>query len=210
MKIRVLLNIIVVAISFLLLSLPVSALNFVEHPLNTSKTLNAILATGEIQLGDTEKLVEFIAKLSPRKNIAIYLGSTGGNLSEGIKLGLYFRDRHIKSVVEGGEVCASACALAFLGGTDNKGRAWRSSSTTSKLGFHAFHSNSSNSLNMDDTQKVVAEILKYGKAVDAPIELLIANFATSSSDIYWVSDKEICSLGIKLWSVEQSKFLCEQ
>ena len=63
---------------------------------------------------------------------------------------------------------------------------------------------------MDETQKVVAEVLKYGKAVDAPIDLLIANFATASSDIYWVSDKEICALGIKLWSVEQSKFLCER
>ena len=209
MKIRYPITHVAAALFVLLFGRPASALDFEIHPLSVSKTLNAILATGEIQLGDAEKLERFLAKLLPRKNIAVYLASTGGSLSEGIKLGLYFRERRIKTVVEGGNVCASACALAFLGGTSYNGHPWRSSSTTSKLGFHAFRSNSSNALNMDETQSVVAEVLRYGKAVDAPIELLIANFATSSSDIYWVSDQEICSLGIRLWSVEQSRFICE-
>jgi len=184
------------------------ALEYQKHPGNTSQNLNAILATGDILDGDTERLKKFVSSLPKRKNAAIYLASPGGSLAEGIKLGMFLRRYHMKSVVEGNNVCASACALAFLGGTDNGGHAWRSSSSTSKLGFHAFHFSKSDSANTDDTQKIVAEVLRYGKAIDAPIDLLIAGFETASTEIYWVSDSEICSLGIKLWSVEESKFLC--
>ena len=48
----------------------------------------------------------------------------------------------------------------------------------------------------------------YGHIVNAPIELIIANFATPSDQIYWVSNSDICALGIKLWSVETNKFVC--
>jgi hypothetical protein len=61
-------------------------------------------------------LAAFLRSQTLRKNIAIYLASLGGNLYEGMELGLYFRQNRIKTVVEGGQDCASACALAFLGG----------------------------------------------------------------------------------------------
>ena len=108
------------------------------HPSNKSETLNAILATGDIKQGDVAKLELFLGTLPPRRNTAIYLASPGGDLYEGIRLGLFFKHKDIKTVVEGGHDCASACAIAFLGGTDSFGHPWRSSSTNSRLGFHAF------------------------------------------------------------------------
>jgi hypothetical protein len=114
----------------------------------------------------------------------------------------------IKTVVEGGRECASACALAFLGGTDNKGKSWRSSSTDSRLGFHAFKGINRIAISPDQVQKIVTDMLRYGKAVNAPIDLLIAGFSTPSQDILWVSHEDICSLGIKLWSNDTQRFVC--
>ena len=81
-------------------------------------------------------------------------------------------------VVEGNSVCASACALAFLGGHDNSGEPWRSSSSNSRLGFHAFASADAPLQNEGETQLVVSHVLAYGREVQAPLDLLILNFAT--------------------------------
>jgi hypothetical protein len=186
------------------------ALEFSLHPNNKSRTLTAILATGDIERGDVEKLKAFLSRTRKKKNTAIYLASPGGDLFEGTRLGLFFKERRIKTVIEGGYVCASACALAFLGGTDKSGNPWRSSSTNSRLGFHAFTDRAVGSVSSDEVQGVVAYILQYGLIVKAPTELLIAGFSTPNSDMFWVSQSDICALGIKLWSVERDAFVCNR
>ncbi len=184
------------------------ALEFSVHP-NNSQSLNAIFASGDVEQGDTEKLGRFLQGLSDKKNTAIYLSSPGGSLYEGMRLGRYFTANKIKTVVEGGHDCASACALAFLGGRDRKGNPWRSSSDNSRLGFHAFSTPGQGLEDSNQTQRVVSDVLSYGQDVDAPLEVLIINFATPSHEIYWLSFVETCSLGIKLWSNTYNKFLCK-
>ncbi len=196
------------AVSVLFAPNGANALDFSVHPNNKSATLTAILALGKIEPGDTDKFEAIFSKLPQTKNAAVYLGSPGGNLYEGMRLGAFFSNRRIKTVIEGGYDCASACALAFLGGRDSKGQPWRSSSTNSRLGFHAFRGANSEAAPTDQTQSIVSDILRYGKLVDAPIELLIVNFATPSSDVYWVPNSTLCELGIRLWSVESNRFVC--
>ena len=116
---------------------PCAALDFQLHS-NNSKTLNAVLASGTIEYDDANRLHQFLSLQSRRSNAVLYLKSPGGSLGGGIRLGQYLRKNNIKTVVEGGETCASACALAFLGGTDRQGNRWMSTTTTSQLGFHAF------------------------------------------------------------------------
>lgn len=180
-------------------------MEFSLHANNRSPTLNAIMALGPVVTGDKERLDDFLSTLPDKPHTAIYLASLGGDLYEGMRLGELFRERGIKTVVEGGADCASACAIAFLGGTDSQGRPWRSSSTNSRLGFHAF---TGGAVDTDEIQRVVSDILRYGVYVDAPTELLIVNFATPSNEIFWVSDKDLCKLGIKLWSVATDSFAC--
>ncbi len=180
------------------------------HENDKSKTLTAILATGVVEQGDVERLQAFLRQQTLKKNIAVYLASPGGNLYEGMKLGVFFHRHRIRTVVEGGYDCASACALAFLGGTDNDGKPWRSSSTDSRLGFHAFRGISEKAIDADEVQSIVADMLRYGKTVNAPVDLLIAGFSTSSKDIFWVSHSDVCSLGIKLWSNDTDRFVCNQ
>lgn len=180
-------------------------MEFALHANSRSPTLNAVLATGPVVEGDVDRLSSFLSALPDKPHTAIYLASLGGDLYEGMRLGAFFRDQRIKSVVEGGADCASACAIAFLGGTDNQGKPWRSSSTNSRLGFHAF---TGSTISADEVQKVVSDILWYGTYVDAPTELLIVNFATPSNEIYWVSDNDLCRLGIRLWSLTANSFVC--
>jgi hypothetical protein len=191
--------------TFLISSL--SALEFSIHE-NNSKTLNAIMATGDIQYDDVEKLDHYLSNLPHKKHTAIYFDSPGGNLAGGIRLGKYFKDRRIKTVVEGYKVCASACAFAFLGGTDKNGKKWMSSTTTSRLGFHAFRNADEKMYeHSDNTQKVVASILAYGKYVNAPTDIFIKSFSTSSDDMYWLTQQEELSLGIKVWDIHNKIFV---
>jgi hypothetical protein len=183
------------------------ALDFSVHA-NTNKTLTAILATGPVEFGDADRLARFINDQPRRERIAVYLSSPGGKLYEGMLLGRMFKEWRIKTVVEGGADCASACALAFLGGHDNDGNPWRSSSDNSRLGFHSFSSPGGGLQDENETQRTVSDVLSYGHYVRAPLEILVLTFATPSYDIHWLSEEEICYLGIKLWSNRTDNFIC--
>ena len=45
------------------------------------------------------------------------LESAGGLLKDGYAMGRIFRERNITTVIDSKHVCASSCAVAFLGGT---------------------------------------------------------------------------------------------
>jgi hypothetical protein len=47
----------------------------------------------------------------------VFLNSGGGYLFDGVRLGEFFRENNIQTEISDGEICASACAIAFLGGT---------------------------------------------------------------------------------------------
>ena len=199
----------VILISFLL-NCPASALDFKLHD-NNSKTLNAIMATGTVKWDDVEQLDYFLSHQPRKGHTAIYFNSPGGSLGGGIRLGEYFRKNRIKTVVEGHEMCASACALAFLGGTDRNGNRWMSSTTTSRLGFHAFRNGDGTRYDdTDDVQQTVGTILQYGKMVDAPMEIFVRNFQTPSDGMYWFSTRELLNLGIKVWDMTNKCFVGEK
>ena len=195
-----------IIISLFLINISAYALNFTIHE-NNSRTLNAIKAIGTIEFNDSHKLHQYISNLTVKKHIAIYLDSGGGSLYGGIKLGKYFKDHHIKTVIQGDKICASACALAFLGGRDYRGNKWMSSTTTSKLGFHSFSYSHSEYEKMNKTQKTVSDILYYGQEVNANMDIFIKLFATPSSKMYWFTKEEELNLGIKVWDIANSRFL---
>ena len=60
-------------------------LEFALHPNNKSATLTAVLATGEIVPGDTDRLLDFLNSIPRKTNTAIYLASGGGDLYCGIR-----------------------------------------------------------------------------------------------------------------------------
>jgi hypothetical protein len=79
---------------------------------------------GEIGPESTEVIARLLPKLATcKKSIggrfanSVYLSSGGGYLSDGYKLGNLFKRYEIETIVTGSQICASSCAIAFLGGT---------------------------------------------------------------------------------------------
>jgi hypothetical protein len=81
-----------------------------------------LLATGEIVPGDAQRFVQTVAGVpktndaSDAPDVTVALASPGGNLFEGIRLGQAIRAASIPTLVMSDKTCASACAIAFLGG----------------------------------------------------------------------------------------------
>ena len=119
--------------------------------------------TGPIEPGDAERIAATLRGLrerSPRVGdlplATLELTGKGGDLQEGIRIGRLLREYDVATVVRSGEVCLSACALIFLGGTAT--HAWptalpsRSLEIGAELGFHNFTLNTGALLN--DARKV--------------------------------------------------------
>lgn len=90
---------------------------------------------GEIAAGDAERVAATIDSTT-----TICLNSPGGSWIEGLALFRHFADTKIHTVVLGGDLCASACALAFMGGADGGyGDRYpkRSLRPGARLGFHS-------------------------------------------------------------------------
>ena len=108
--------------------------------------------TGLIEVPDADKLrAEFSkirAKASPdgtRSPVTIEFSSQGGDLLEGIRIGYLLREFEVAAMVRKDDTCLSACALAFLGGTQSRQPPSpipsRRIAIGGKVGFHNFSIN---------------------------------------------------------------------
>jgi hypothetical protein len=89
-----------------------------------------IVIEGDFELGDVDTFRTKIASL-PATGMTVAFQSEGGNLSAGLRIGALIREKKLTTVVPDGAMCASACALAWLGGTR------RFVGQDSRIGFHA-------------------------------------------------------------------------
>ena len=110
------------------MALPVAkAADIVIKPLEGGSTL--ITIDGELELGDIDN---FRAKAEPLPvgRTTVEFRSKGGRLLAGIRIGAQIRAKRFNTVVPDGAQCASACALAWLGGVR------RFVGEYSSVGFH--------------------------------------------------------------------------
>ncbi len=105
--------------------------------------------TGRFEQGDGDKLRTMLAGLKAKTaRIAnqplatAELSSSGGDLLEGLKVGYLFREFEVATLVRKGDICLSACAMAFLGGTASRQLPTPLPSRTieigGQVGFHNF------------------------------------------------------------------------
>ncbi|MBI1202935.1 MAG: hypothetical protein GC182_10525 [Rhodopseudomonas sp.] len=90
----------------------------------------AIFIDGDIDYADREI---FLSKISVFSSGVVILNSNGGNAFAGIEIGKTIRMRGFKTWVPSGSHCASACAIAWLGGTR------RLMGNTARIGFHSVY-----------------------------------------------------------------------
>lgn len=132
---------------------------------------HTIYATGAIDKGDADKLAQLVRGKELKSNSDDYtvrLNSPGGSLLEGMKIGNVIRDAELETLVSRGDECASACALAFLGGTRRYATGTgigRRMEFGASLGFHGFRP-TTNSFRMESeilsgSRIVTALVLEY-------------------------------------------------
>lgn len=89
-----------------------------------------ILIEGDFEQDDVDTFRTKVASLSTSR-VAVAFRSDGGSLVAGIRIGTLIREKKFTTIIPDGGSCASACALAWLGGTR------RFMGHGSSVGFHA-------------------------------------------------------------------------
>jgi len=91
--------------------------------LGSEKVCAAVLISGKIEPGDTEKVNAFLSRVDQSATSALpirigiaYLDSPGGNVVEAMKIGRLLRSRQIGTFVTSDSLCASACVLVLAAG----------------------------------------------------------------------------------------------
>jgi hypothetical protein len=196
------------------LAQPASALEVSKHA-SDSAEVNAILLKGSIDDGDTFDLKVYISKLPKKPTVIVYLNSPGGNLREGMRLGRFFYENKIETTVETKTACASACALAFLGGRDEAGKAHRTKASNSGLGFHSFSRDFDNkSYSADDLKVVVQQtqyqvflVAEYLKSINADVDIVRLMLKAQANQMNYISNDEALSLNIRVWDDKRNQLV---
>ena len=90
-----------------------------------------VTVDGDLQASDGD---QFRSKTSFLSKAIVSFRSNGGSAVAGIQIGESIRLKGFTTVVAGNAYCASACAIAWLGGTP------RLMSAEARVGFHAAYS----------------------------------------------------------------------
>ena len=90
--------------------------------------LAAIYLKGEMNVNDVRRFAEVV---EPFQRAIVFLESPGGVLSAGIAIGITIQSKGLSTFVPENATCASACAIAWLGGIE------RFATPKSRIGFHA-------------------------------------------------------------------------
>jgi len=141
----------------------------------TPIVFRTIRLTGMIETGDSERLRVLVAPLARQPRVlpdaplaTLELSSMGGDLIEGLRLGYLMREFDLASVVRRGDLCLSACALAFLGGTAVHSRVETVPSRTieigARVGFHNFFLNPAITLARADDDPAASRVRGFNEA----------------------------------------------
>ncbi len=149
-----------------------------------------IYATGAINKGDADKLAQLVRGKDLKSNFDDYtvrLNSPSGVLLEGMKIGNVIRDTELETLISRGDECASACALAFLGGTRRYATGTgigRRMEFGASLGFHGFRP-------ATDSFRMESEILSGSRIVTA----LVLEYAAQLRrvDLGWAGADAKCA-----------------
>ena len=142
----------------------------------------------------------------------VELSSLGGDLFEGLKLGTLFRDHDVATVVRRSDICLSACALAFLGGTSSHEGPERSADHRleigARLGFHTFYLNAgasegSRHQGFSEARGATAALVHYAADLGIEPRFVAAMMAKPPEELTYVNTTEdflalkICPIGLE-------------
>lgn len=186
---------IVLCIALLCVQASANAASIEVSRLNDGSGL--VLLDGDIELDD---VAQFWSKVAAFSKATVAFRSEGGSLLAGIRIGTFIRDRGFATLVPDGAWCASACAVAWLGG------AQRLLGTGSKVGFHAAYVLKGHKATESGPGNAVlgAYLYQLGLSEDAIVYVTQAD----PSSIRWLSLEQAAQYGIEValapWAVQSA------
>lgn len=149
---------------------------------------DVILLVGEMVEGDGQRFAEVA---SNRASVLVVFSSPGGNLLAGLRIGQFIRLHEFATLVPDGQHCASACALAWLGGTR------RFMEPNALIGFHAAYIRDDRGRARESGQGnalVGAYLSRLGLSDEAILYIERAR----PDDITWLTEGDAHTYGISL------------
>src|SRR5499426_2396898 len=131
---------------------------------------------------------QFAAKTAPFSSAFVAFSSDGGSLVAGLRIGEAIRRKRFSTIVPDGRRCASACALAWLGGVE------RFIGTSGKISFHAAYDAAS-----DESGVGTAVVDAYLSKIGLPYEAVIyITQQTASNEMTWLNMSDAAQRGIRV------------
>jgi hypothetical protein len=146
-----------------------------------------VMVEGDLELNDIELFRNKVAALS---KATVAFRSDGGSLLAGIRIGMLIRVKNFTSIVPEGAQCASACAVAWLGG------ARRFLGAGSKVGFHAAYVQKAGGTAESGPGNAV--LGAYLDQIGLPEDAIVYITQASPSSMKWLNMEEAAQHGIEV------------
>ena len=161
----------------------------VLHDRSTGQDLTFITVIGELQPGDESRFAD--AALGVPAG-GVVLEGPGGDLQAGIEIGKAIRLKGFATLVADDSMCASACALAWLGGRD------RFMAANAMVGFHAAALAADPSHSADSVGNAL--VGAYLNELGLPPSAIIYITQPQPNDIQWltIDDAERYGIAVRL------------
>lgn len=187
---------VVASIAWMLTPYAGKAMSFTFDPLEGKPNRGAIIAKGDIQPGDDEKLHGFVAALPGNTVLnGILLSSPGGNLMEGVRMATTIRNTGLTTAAVG--TCASACFLMFAAGTR------RLALDGARIGVH---SASIEGVETTGSQAVTTQMARQAADLGVPPAIIGKMVTTAAGDIAWLSQDDLRSMDVELVSARHAGY----
>jgi peptidoglycan hydrolase-like protein with peptidoglycan-binding domain len=165
-------------------SAPLYAASITSYPI---KDGNATLITieGELKFGDDKLFTEHALKAN---DALVILGSGGGSLVAGLEIGRAIRLKSFSTWVPDNVSCASACALAWLGGRS------RLMASTARVGFHAAYRIQNGGMKEDGAANAIAGA--YLNSLNLPQDFIIYATSAPPEGVRWLTFEDAAQYGL--------------
>lgn len=187
---------VVASIALMLTPSAGQAMDFTFRPFKDKPDRGVIVAAGEIQLGDDEKLHDLVAAL-PGNTVLIgmFLNSPGGSLLEGVRMATTIRNTGLATAAVG--VCASACFLMFAAGTR------KLALNGARIGVHSASVEGAETL---ESQAVTTQMARQAAEFGVPPAVIGKMVTTAAADIAWLSKDDLRSMDVELVNTRQASY----
>jgi hypothetical protein len=146
-----------------------------------------VMVEGDLELADIEVFRSKVATLS---KATVAFRSDGGSLLAGIRIGMLIRVKGFTTIVPDAAQCASACAVAWLGG------AHRFLGAGSKVGFHAAYVQKAGTNTESGPGNAV--LGAYLDQIGLPEDAIVYITQAAPSSMKWLNMEEAAQHGIEV------------